>query len=83
MNRIFGSDAKKNGVFKDDFEKDRIQFMQELFDKLKEYGTDENVINLLKENMVCFGPNYSGSNFLVFRNMESQYSLYHKILGKK
>lgn len=83
MNRIFGSDAKKDGVYKDNFEKDRIEFMQVLFDKLKEQGTDENVINLLKENMVCFGPNYSGSNFLVFRNMESKSSLYHKILGKE
>ena len=56
--------------------------MQELFEKFKEQGTDENIIKLLKENMVCFGPNYIGSNFLVFRNMDPQYSLYHRIMSK-
>lgn len=45
--------------------------MKELFDKFKEHGADENVINLLMQNMVSFGSNYCGSNFLVFKNIDS------------
>ena len=32
--------------------------------------------------MVCFGPNYIGSNFLVFKNMDPKHSLYHRIMDK-
>ncbi len=32
--------------------------------------------------MVCFGPNYIGSNFLVFKNMDTKLSLYNRIMDK-
>jgi ribosome assembly protein 1 len=83
MKKIFSLDEQKKGnIFADKYNQERIEFMQELFEKLKEHNTDENVINLLKDNMVCFGPNYIGSNLLVFKNMDTKFSLYNKIMDK-